>query len=191
MRLQGMIGVVAATLLGCGGGGGGSGTGSGDSGATPTPVDGDYCEPVESWTPAMTEFEEDVIVLVNEARAAGASCGGTAYGPAGSVSLNTALRCSARVHSQDMAIQGFFDHVNPDGEDPFDRMTLAGYDYATAAENIAAGQLTPQLVMSGWMASPGHCANIMNPAFTELGVGAYEAAASEYPIYWTQNFGSP
>lgn len=138
----------------------------------------------------MTEFEEDVIVLVNEARASGGSCGGAVFGPAAPLSLNTSLRCSARVHSQDMAQQGFFSHTNLDGESPFDRMAMAGYDYTTAAENIAAGQLTPQAVMNGWMTSPGHCANIMNPDFEEIGVGAYENAAAEYPIYWTQNFGA-
>ena len=150
----------------------------------------DYCAGVSSWDATATEFEEDVLVLVNEARAAGADCGGQVFGPAGPLTMNPALRCAARVHSEDMAVRNFFDHVNPDGDDPFVRMGYAGYTYFTAGENIAAGQQSPAMVMDSWMTSPGHCSNIMNPDFEDIGVGVFPAEGAAYSLYWTQTFGA-
>jgi uncharacterized protein YkwD len=105
--------------------------------------------------------------------------------------MNGGLRCAARVHSADMAQRGFFDHVNPDGEDPFDRMERTGFRFSLAGENIAAGQRSPEEVMAGWMASPGHCANIMEPGFTHFGVGLYVDANSDLGLFWTQTFATP
>jgi len=70
-------------------------------------------------------------------------------------------------------------------------MKSAGYTYTPqAAETIAAGYSTPIAVMSGWMASTGHCQNIMNGSLKQLGVGYY-AGTSGYTFYWTQDFGKP
>ena len=80
---------------------------------------------------------------------------------------------------------------SPDGRTPFDRMTAAGYRYSTAAENIAAGQRTPQDVMTAWMNSPGHRANILNCALRQIGVGYATGSSSQYGVYWTQDFGTP
>ena len=161
------------------------GTASGGDGGVPN---NPYCASVSSWDAAMVEFEEEVLVLVNEVRGTGASCGGQAFGSASPLTMNPALRCAARVHSKDMSDREFFDHNNPDGEDPFVRMDRAGYTYFTAGENIAAGQTSPEQVMAGWMDSPGHCSNIMNPDFTEIGVGAFEGPG-QFRFLWTQTFG--
>jgi uncharacterized protein YkwD len=99
------------------------------------------------------------------------------------------LRCAARVHSKDMAEEGFFSHTNNDGATPWDRIKAAGYSFSTAGENIAAGYPNPQAVVEGWLDSPGHCKNIMSPAFTEIGVGYYAGGA--YDHYWTQAFATP
>lgn len=99
------------------------------------------------------------------------------------------LAAVAAAHSRDMALRGFFDHTNPDGLTPFDRMKQAGLRYSHAAENIAAGQRTPEEVVNGWMNSAGHRANILNPQLTQLGVGYY--AGGRYGAYWTQCFMTP
>lgn len=99
------------------------------------------------------------------------------------------LAAVALAHSKDMAIRGFFDHTNPDGLSPFDRMKNAGISYRRAAENIAAGQQSPEAVVNGWMNSSGHRANILNPQLTHLGVGYY--AGGSYGSYWTQCFITP
>jgi uncharacterized protein YkwD len=104
---------------------------------------------------------------------------------------NAVLAKVARTHSQDMAENGYFAHNSQDGASPFVRMTRAGYRYGTAAENIAGGQQTPAAVMADWMASAGHRQNILDCRLTELGVGLYRSASSQYRVYWTQDFATP
>lgn len=152
--------------------------------------DNGYCNAVADWDPAWTELENEILVIVNQRRAEGANCGSAgSFGPAGPVTAHPALRCAARVHSQDMVERNFFDHTNPSGESPFQRMGEAGYQYSTAGENIAAGNSTAAATMQQWMDSDGHCGNIMNPSFTELGVGYFPGG--QYGHVWTQNFGAP
>ncbi|MCH9687620.1 MAG: CAP domain-containing protein [Deltaproteobacteria bacterium] len=161
-----------------------------DDGSTSVP-DTDYCRGVADWTMEEAAFERAVLDLVNQARASGANCGGMEFGPTTPLSMESRLRCAARVHSLDMATRGFFDHQNPQGQSPFDRMEEAGYEYRAAGENIAAGQSSPEPVVAGWLDSPGHCSNIMNPDFADLGVG-YAPGGTEapFPHYWTQVFGT-
>jgi uncharacterized protein YkwD len=86
-----------------------------------------------------------------------------------------------------MAARDFFDHTNPDGEDPGDRITAAGYRWSTYAENIARGQQTAADVMQAWMNSPGHRANILNCSVEETGLGVHEGDGGPW---WTQVFGT-
>lgn len=135
-------------------------------------------------------FEDQVLVLVNQRRAAGANCGGTIYAPAAALSMNANLRNAARDHSTDMAVNNYFSHVSQDGRTFDQRIRTAGYTGAfPLGENIAAGQPTPESVVDAWMGSPGHCANIMSPGFKAIGVGYAFTAGSTYHHYWTQTFG--
>jgi uncharacterized protein YkwD len=144
-----------------------------------------HCEPQADWNADWATYEAEVVQLVNNYRAAGADCGSAgSFGPAGPVVAEAQLRCAARLHSQDMAVRGFFDHTNPDGLSPWDRVDLTDYSGNASGENIAQGYPDPTAVMQGWMASDGHCANIMNPDNTELGVGYYGDNS-----YWTQVMG--
>jgi uncharacterized protein YkwD len=106
------------------------------------------------------------------------------------LTVNATLTAVAQAHSQDMATNDYFDHNSKDGRTPFDRMSAAGYRYSIAAENIAAGQRTAQDVITAWMNSPGHRANILNCGLTEIGVGYATASSSQYGVYWTQDFGT-
>jgi uncharacterized protein YkwD len=150
-----------------------------------------YCMDVSTWPADSIEFEEDVLVLVNEQREQGAECGSLRFGPTGPLTMNGSLRCAARVHSLDMATRGFFDHVNPDGEDAGTRMQQAGFGWVLSGENIAAGQRSPEEVMASWMSSPGHCQNIMEPGFTHIGVGLHVDAEADFGLFWTQTFAAP
>ena len=98
---------------------------------------------------------------------------------------NGTLAETARAHSQDMVDRNFFNHNNPDGQSPFDRMKANGIRYSMAAENIAAGYPSPEAVVEGWMNSEGHRANILGGC-KELGVGL--ALGGSYGYYWTQCF---
>ena len=97
---------------------------------------------------------------------------------------NGAVARVAQAHSDDMVDRDFFSHTNPDGKSPFDRLSDAGVDYASAAENIAYGYATAEAVLAGWLTSPGHKANIENCALTEHGVGLRDA-------HWTHLFIRP
>ncbi|MBC8069244.1 MAG: CAP domain-containing protein [Deltaproteobacteria bacterium] len=128
--------------------------------------------------------------IVNQRRAEGADCGAEgSFGPAGPLSMAPALRCAARVHSKQMVESDFFAHTTPWGETPGNRIDASGYDWSTWGENIAAGNATAAATMDQWMGSDGHCANIMNASFSEIGVGYFPGGG--YGHYWTQAFGHP
>jgi uncharacterized protein YkwD len=137
--------------------------------------------PPRTTAPAATgdaAFEAQVLTLVNQQRA-NAGCG--------AVTADSRLTSAARAHSADMANRNYFDHVTPEGVDPGTRITKAGYKWSAYGENIAEGYPDPQSVMTGWMNSPGHKANILNCNFKNLGVGL--AYNSKHTAYWTQDFG--
>ena len=123
---------------------------------------------------SVTQFEQEVIRLVNEERAAN---GLKALG------YNWELGRVARYKSQDMKDNKYFSHTSPVYGSPFQMMKSFGITYRSAGENIARGQRTPKAVVDAWMNSSGHRANILNASFTEIGVG-YVADGN----YWTQMF---
>jgi uncharacterized protein YkwD len=130
-----------------------------------------------------------LLKLVNKARAQARTCGGKQYPAAGPVSWNPMLASAAREHSNDMARHGFFSHTSRDGMSASDRVERAGYNYRSTAENIAAGHMTPEEVVAGWVASPGHCANLMDASFTEMGAALASNRHSQMGAYWTQVLG--
>jgi uncharacterized protein YkwD len=192
MRLRGLGGVVVLAVVagGCVADDALFGPADTDGGSSsPQIPSNDYCAPVQSWDAALVDGEDEVLDLVNEERASGGTCAGQAMPPVPPLRSSGALRCAARVHSKDMFDRGFFDHTNPDGEDPFVRMERAGYSYFKAGENIAYNYPTPADVVAGWLDSPGHCRNILDGDFTEIGVGYYADNGSGH--MWTQTFGVP
>ncbi|MGC4953603.1 CAP domain-containing protein [Actinomadura citrea] len=105
----------------------------------------------------------------------------------GALTVDSRLQAAAQGHSDDMVARDFFDHTNPSGKNPGDRITAAGYRWSTYGENIAYGQRTPAAVMSAWMNSSGHRANILNCRFKNIGGGVTLKSGTPY---WTQNFGT-
>ena len=81
------------------------------------------------------------------------------------------LAAVARAHSDDMRRRDYFDHVNPEGKTPMQRVQAAGIGVTAVAENIALGQPTGQVVFRSWMDSPGHRRNLLNCEYTHHGVG--------------------
>jgi hypothetical protein len=133
-----------------------------------------------------------VLELVNAARAEARDCGeGHRFSAAGPLAASSTLAEAARLHSVDMAEHRTLGHPGSDGSAPADRVTREGYEWRGTGENVASGQQTPEAVVAGWLESPGHCANIMEPRFTEMGV-AFALAPNQNPnIYWTQVFATP
>ena len=146
------------------------------------------------WPAEWAQFEAEVLALSNEARANGADCGVYGmYDPAPPLSYDPLLTCSARYHAIWIS-ENDFSHDSPGGDlgDAMDeRVSSAGYEWRMVGENIAAGQTTPKEVVQAWLDSDGHCANLMEPGFTELGVAYMFNPSDLYGHYWAQNFGTP
>ncbi|MDB6090573.1 MAG: hypothetical protein JWN85_3357 [Gammaproteobacteria bacterium] len=132
-----------------------------------------------------------VLELTNEARSRARRCGNTSFAAASPLSLTAPLERAALEHSKDMAMNSYMDHTGRDRSSPADRITRAGYKWRMVGENLASGIMTPEEAVAGWLHSPHHCANLMTPGFTEMGVAFAVNAATDAGVYWTQTFGTP
>ena len=140
-------------------------------------------EPLPKASPEPATYVREVLTLTNEARSTPQSCGTEAFPPANALELSGSLTNAAISHAEDMARLGYFSHSSQDGRQLADRVNATGYSWRTIGENIAKGQRSPKQVVAGWIISPGHCKNIMNPNFKQIGIGRSGA-------YWVQVFGT-
>lgn len=124
-----------------------------------------------------------LLELVNNVRTSGCTCGATVMPPVAKLAWNDQLAKAGYDHSVDMKTNNYFSHTGLDGSDPGQRITAAGYTWHSYGENIANGFANEQDVMNGWLNSEGHCKNIMNAGFKDMGAGRSDG-------YWTQVFGS-
>lgn len=134
---------------------------------------------------------QQLLQQINAARAQARQCGDQSFAAAAPLSWNAKLASTAESHSRAMANSNFFDHRDRDGRTPGDRAELAGYSGQRIGENIAAGLDGARKVVDGWLASPGHCANLMGAQFSELGAAYAVDPKSDAGIYWTALFGAP
>lgn len=142
--------------------------------------------------PAWQDAGAAILDSVNAARALGQVCGDRAFPPAPPLRWNASLGNAALHHSGEMADQRHFSHTGKAGDQVGDRARQAGYSWTRIGENLAFGINTPQETVDGWLASPGHCANIMNSDFTEMGAAyAITTGPRAGVVYWTQTFGTP
>ena len=131
-----------------------------------------------------------VVELVNIARSHARRCGSERFAPAPALNVSTKLNDAAAGHARDMLKKKYFDHRGSDGSQPKDRVLRAGYKSRLTGENIALGPESAEEVVDGWLDSPGHCANIMDPRFQDIGV-AVASGKKRGQIYWVQTFGVP
>jgi uncharacterized protein YkwD len=188
---------LGSLLTACGGGDeGGAGDGNSSSAATTPPAAAASGAPAPGTatraTCNLSGFEADALRLVNAHRTAGARCGGRgSFAAATPLAWNDALTQAGLRHSDDMVGHNFFSHTGSDGTSAGARASAAGYSWASWGENIAAGQRSVADVVAGWMASDGHCANIMSPGFRDLGLACVSGnATTAYGTYWTMVLGS-
>jgi uncharacterized protein YkwD len=134
--------------------------------------------------------QQRVLDLVNQARSRDRSCGGERFAAAGPLTTSASLQSAATAHAVDMARRGYFDHRGADGSQPRDRLRRTGYRWRLVGENIAFGPDTAEEVVAGWLASPGHCANIMDPRFREMGVAVAQGRKRGH-FYWVQDLAAP
>jgi len=140
----------------------------------------------------LPDFRADLLAQINAARAQARFCGAELMPPVGSLSWDDRLFSAAAKHASDMAQSNYFDHIGLDGRTPSQRISAEGYRWSFAGENIAAGQTSVVSVMAGWLASPGHCANLMHSPYTDVGVACVLApAGASYSRYWAMKLGRP
>ncbi len=180
-------------LAACGGGSGGdsrpaavapaadSEGGSLDAGAGTVMLSG--CE--------VEAYQAELWQRVNQARSQARSCGNEQFGAVAPVTYSCTLEGAAERHSGDMADNNFFSHTGSDGLRVSHRVSATGYDWSIVGENIAAGFDEVAGVVNGWLESPGHCRNLMDPRFTEMAVSRILTNAADYDNYWTQVFAAP
>jgi uncharacterized protein YkwD len=183
------ISLLTFSLTACGGG-------SSDNSATsvstpPTPPVVSVVALEAAKTCSLPNFQQELMTLINQARASSRMCGTTSYPAVAAVSWNSKLFNAAAAHSADMATYNYFSHTSLDGRLFSQRLAAAGYTWSAIGENIAAGTGTVAQAMSGWINSPGHCANIMSGNFTEVGMACVSSSTSAYRTYWTMDLGRP
>ena len=132
-----------------------------------------------------------VLELVNDARTQPRRCGDRSFGAARPLSRSSVLAKAALLHAEDMARHNYFSHTGRDGSKAAERIARTGYKFRSAGENIAAGPATPEGAVAGWIKSAGHCANLMNPAYAEMGVAYAVERNSEFGVYWAQVLATP
>ena len=169
------VALLASSLTACGGGGMGGMIDSITKGGGGSNLPGDGAG-VGAMSPTEQADADAVLVLVNQERAK------SGLNP---LLVDTAAARAAYDHAVDMDVRQYFDHYSPEGTGPGQRMSAAGCVFHGWGENIAMGQPTPSAVMTAWMTSPGHRANIMNAGYTHLGVGCRYGTGT---VYWVQDF---
>lgn len=107
----------------------------------------------------------------------------------GALKADSVLTKVAQSHSEDMAQNNYFAHVDRSGGQPWDRAKRAGYTTGFGGENISAGYASPFDAMTGWMKSSGHCVNVLKATYVDIGIGIATNAGSDYGIYWTMVLG--
>lgn len=209
-RLAGLavtLGVLLAVTA-CGGGGGGSASDGGSGGGAaatvgvPSPpssaggantgAGGSTLVALDAGTSCqLPDFRNSLLQAINAARAVARSCGGTAMPAVAPLDWNDALFSAAARHSTDMAVNNYFSHTGLDGRSAAQRIAAEGYAWSWVGENIAAGQTSVSTVMSGWLASAGHCANIMRAEYQDVGVSCVQRSGTTYGRYWTMTLARP
>ncbi len=182
-----IIGLLTATLL--------TGCGVEEMGYDSESANTSFGSPSSSGGTAAASGENyRYLELINEARREGYYCGGTYYPPTGDLYWNDDLSAAAYGHSRDMVRYDFVGHTGSDGLSVGDRVTAEGYAWRRVGENVAAGYRSAESVVEGWLASEGHCRNLMNPEFRDVGMAEAQTDEPEmhfYGSYWTQVFAAP
>jgi len=144
-----------------------------------------------------TAAERSLLAEINAARSKPRTCGTKAFAATSALNWDARLAGAAKTHSDDMAHTGYREetpaepdapHKGSDGSSPQDRIDRAGYLWTTSGENVAAG-FKPAAVVAAWLASPSHCANVMNPTYVDTGISLVNYPGAVYTTFYTETFG--
>ncbi len=173
---------------------------------TPTVPSSELCAPVADWPDSRAETA--LLAEINALRAQGGRCGDLNYLPAPALRFAPALRCAARLHSQDMDTRQYLGQVDPDGLGTGARLDAVLYSASTFGENNGFSALDPRDdidrvqaaaadIAASWADNPGTCWKLRAGELTEIGIGAFvgvfapKDAAPAQGYYWTAIFTAP
>lgn len=140
---------------------------------------------------ALPDFRNTLLQQINTVRAVARTCGETVMPAAAPLVWNERLFSAAARHALDMAANDHVSHTGRDGRNAGRRISSEGYDWSRVGENVAGGQSSVTAVMKGWLASPGHCANIMRAEFQDLGVACVYRSGTTHGHHWAMKLGRP
>jgi uncharacterized protein YkwD len=163
--------------------------------------------PTIPWAPATAPLESprappsrnapaaflagEALQLVNDVRSHGTRCGVRTFAPVPPLALSGTLADVAFGHAADMAEHDYFEHSDLKGQSPADRVRAVGYREKVVGENIAYGPKSVEEVVQGWLDSPGHCENIMDRRFAEMGIANAAGRSGRHGLYWVQLLAEP
>lgn len=135
------------------------------------------------------DLPQQALQAVNALRASGARCAGRLMAPAPALQWSAPAGQAAAAHATDMAGHGGLAHRGSDGSQGGERLERAGYVWSSWGENLGQGHRSVAALVAHWAASPGHCANLLNPRFTELGMACARSAGGE--PFWALTLARP
>lgn len=159
--------------------------------SSPAPAPAPTPAPRRTPNAPTAALADRALALVNEARARGAHCGTHTFSPAPPLALSGTLGSVAYGHAADMAKHHYFEHADLAGQTPADRVRATGYREKLVGENIAYGPQTVDEAVQGWLHSPDHCENLMDPRFAEMGLAFAAGRGSQHGLYWVQVLAEP
>jgi uncharacterized protein YkwD len=140
---------------------------------------------------AADAVDAELLRRINQARTHARRCGSRVFAAAPPLRLDSRLVRAADAHAEDMIERNYFAHLSPLGITPAQRVAATGYHYRLVGENIASGPETAAEAVEGWLASPEHCENIMDPRFVATGIGFAANQRGAPRIEWVQDFAAP
>ncbi len=145
-----------------------------------------WCDEVREWTDASSTRALELAIAIDDAREAGGRCGQLGiFVPSRPLATDGALTCAAREHAADMEARAYFGHADPDGDNAVARMRDAGYVADLSTELIAAGDVAAQTVIDLlWLPSDAHCAALLAPEWTRVGIAHHPSADEERGAFW-------
>jgi uncharacterized protein YkwD len=182
IRTAAAASLIALLLGGCGGASTTSGGGSDGADGSASSTSSLGCSDVAG---ASARIQARINLLRTQAR----PCGDTRFAAAGALSWNSTLASAAQAHASDMAGSNYFDHVGLDGSTPASRARRAGYASDQVSENIGAGYASAEAALQGWLASAGHCSNLMNAKVQDVALACAPSSTARYGSYWVLMLG--
>lgn len=131
------------------------------------------------------------VQLINALRERGAPCSQAGLSASQPLAWEPRLASTAGEHAADLAKRDEISHLDARQRGFKSRLDSSGYEARAAGENLAVGQADFAATLKSWVDSPSHCATLMTPVFTDVGLACMQRAGSRYERFWVAHLGTP